>query len=273
MRHHPAIRNAAAFCNLAALLFLFQLCASPIGALPGAAGERSGTASGKYAAACYPTTFENSRLTVCTLNTRLYDIKLASTDRWGGPLRSFDRLKAELGSSSHRVRFAMNAGMFDPQGTPIGLFVENDIQRTPLNTHDGTGNFYLKPNGVFWAEGNGALGIETTENFAARHATPKWATQSGPMLVIDGQINPQVSADGPSKYIRNGVGLRDDHTALFVISEDEVSFGRLARFFRDRLACRNALYFDGAVSSLWVPSSGRQDSSYALGPMIVVLNR
>jgi prepilin-type processing-associated H-X9-DG protein len=55
-----------------------------------------------------------------------------------------------------------------------------------------------------------------------------------------------------------------------VISNDEVSFGKLARFFRDGLKARNALYFDGSVSSLWDPANGRRDAYAPLGPMVVV---
>ncbi|MFT3726087.1 MAG: phosphodiester glycosidase family protein [Hyphomonadaceae bacterium] len=73
-----------------------------------------------------------------------------------------------------------------------------------------------------------------------------------------------------SRYLRNGVGVTGERTAVFVISDDEVSFGKLARFFRDVLKADNALYFDGAVSSLWAPSINRMDSSRDLGPMVVV---
>ena len=61
--------------------------------------------------------------------------------------------------------------------------------------------------------------------------------------------------------------------AIFAISEAPVSFGRIARFFRDDHGCRNALYFDGVVSSLWAPSLARKDSAHPLGPMIVVMDR
>ena len=100
-----------------------------------------------------------------------------------------------------------------------------------------------------------------------------WATQSGPMLVLDGRIHPRFSADGESRLVRNGVGVADPRTAFFVISEDPVSFGRLARFFRDALGCRDALFLDGTVSSLWDPSAARQDGYASLGPLIAVFRR
>jgi uncharacterized protein YigE (DUF2233 family) len=93
------------------------------------------------------------------------------------------------------------------------------------------------------------------------------------MLVIDGALHPQIQNDGPSRYIRNGVGVRDEQTAFFVISSGVVSFGRFARFFRDELNCDDALFLDGSVSSLWAPQMERKDEITDLGPMVVVLSR
>ncbi|HVV34138.1 MAG TPA: phosphodiester glycosidase family protein [Vitreimonas sp.] len=223
--------------------------------------------------ACVEQHFEGARFLVCPLDTRHHELRLADVGRDGAPLRNFRALEAFLGADAARVRFAMNAGMFDARGEPIGLYVENGSQQHRLNLANGPGNFHLKPNGVFWQEADGAVHVATTEAFAAREATPKYATQSGPMLVIDGALHPRFAPDGDSHYIRNGVGVRDAHTAYFVISRDEVSFGRFARFFRDGLNCRNALFLDGHVSSLWAPQLNRQDRGPALGPMVVVLNR
>jgi prepilin-type processing-associated H-X9-DG protein len=91
------------------------------------------------------------------------------------------------------------------------------------------------------------------------------------MLVIEGKLHPRFDADGESRHIRNGVGIAPDGTPMFVISEDFVSFGKFARLFRDELKARNALYFDGSVSSLWDPRNHRRDVGAELGPMVVVL--
>jgi uncharacterized protein YigE (DUF2233 family) len=246
------------------LRFAFIAIAATLGAMvQGAAAEP----------VCVSKIFETSHFTACTVDTRRQDIRVARTDANGVPLRNFDNLGKALGADAARVRFAMNAGMFDDQGAPIGLYVEGGSARAGLNTNTGNGNFYLKPNGVFWIDRSGALGIDTTDAYAEHPRAPLSATQSGPMLVIDGQINPQIAPDGPSKFIRNGVCVRDAHTAIFAISEEPVSFGRLARFFRDGQGCRNALYFDGVVSSLWAPSLARKDNAHPLGPMIVVMDR
>ncbi len=93
------------------------------------------------------------------------------------------------------------------------------------------------------------------------------------MLLIDGKLHPAIKQDGASHHFRNGVGTESNHKAWFVISDDRISLGKFARFFRDELHCRDALFLDGAVSSLWFPGGGRMDSSYALGPLLLVRNR
>lgn len=223
--------------------------------------------------ACVEQSFENARFLVCPLDTRRHELRLVENGHDGAPLRSFRALETFLGGDAARVRFAMNAGMFNGRGAPIGLYVENGAQKHRLNLAAGPGNFHLKPNGVFWQEEDGAVHVATSEAYATRGAQPKYATQSGPMLVIDGALHPRFAPDGDSHYIRNGVGVRDARTAYLVISRDEVSFGRFARFFRDGLHCRDALFLDGHVSSLWAPQLNRQDRGPALGPMVVVLNR
>jgi uncharacterized protein YigE (DUF2233 family) len=163
--------------------------------------------------------------------------------------------------------------MYDEQGAPVGLYVEAGRRLKSLNLRTGPGNFHLMPNGVFAMDGNGRVAITPSRAFAAKPRSPRWATQSGPMLVIHGEIHPRFDRDGPSRLVRDGVGVRDPDTAFFAISEEGVSFGRFARFFRDRLGCADALFLDGSVSSLWDPGAGRQDGYSSLGPMVVVLRR
>jgi prepilin-type processing-associated H-X9-DG protein len=184
-----------------------------------------------------------------------------------------EALQASLGSNVKKVRFAMNAGMYDEEGAPIGLYVEAGRELKRLNLRSGGGNFHLLPNGVFAVEARGRVSVTPSPAFRKKVAAPQWATQSGPMLVISGKLHPKFDADGESRLVRNGVGVKDPRIAFFAISEDGVSFGRFARLFRDRLGCANALYFDGSVSSLWDPASGRRDAYSSLGPMIVVLRR
>ena len=154
---------------------------------------------------------------------------------------------------------------------PIGLHVENGRVRHRANLRDGPGNFHLKPNGVFAVGRDGRVAVVRSE--VAGDLDALWATQSGPMLVVDGALHPAFQPDGESRMIRNGVGVSDAGTAWFVISDEAVSFGRFARLFRDGLRCANALFLDGSVSSLWDPGAGRRDSYSSLGPMVAVFER
>lgn len=222
---------------------------------------------------CEARDFEGSRFIVCAYDANLHELRLASRGDDGAYLRSFDALEAALGRDARRVRFAMNAGMFNDVGAPIGLYIENGDRQHVIRQTDGPGNFHMKPNGVFWLARDGGAHVDTTDDFVAATHAPLYATQSGPMLLINGQLHPRFSQDGASRYLRNGVGVSDGRTAYFVISSGFVSFGRFARFFRDELGCDDALFLDGSVSSLWAPSLDRQDDNQELGPLVVVLDR
>jgi len=218
--------------------------------------------------ACRETEFEGSGFTVCTYDADRDSLSLIWADWDGEALRSLSALPEVTGEGN--VRFAMNAGMFNAHGRAIGLYVEDSAELVAINRRPGPGNFHMLPNGVFWLDADGNAHVTATPDFTSDTAAPVWATQSGPMLVIDGVLHPRFSPDGTSRYIRNGVGTGDDGDAFFVISEEVVSFGKFARFFRDELGSRNALYLDGGVSSLWDPASGRMDYRGPIGPMVVV---
>jgi uncharacterized protein YigE (DUF2233 family) len=165
----------------------------------------------------------------------------------------------------------MNAGMYDQDGRPIGLAIVEGKQKHAINRRKGGGNFHLMPNGVFQVQNDRTAQIVTSDKWTPSPAV-RVATQSGPMLVINGKVHPAFDPDGSSRYTRNGVGIRPSGGPVFVISDDPVSLGKFARFFRDELKVRNALFFDGAVSALWDPANGRRDLTKPLGPIVVVFN-
>ena len=214
---------------------------------------------------CHLERFEGSRFTVC--DPEGGQIVLIAASAKDQPLRSF----AEVGRKidPNRVAFAVNAGMFDREGRPIGLAIVEGREVHSVNRREGGGNFHLMPNGVLQIGRNGAANVVPTSNWKPSPDVT-FATQSGPMLVIGGKLHPKLDHDGTSRLIRNGVGVRAGK-ALFVISEDPVSLGKFGRFFRDALKTPNALYLDGSVSSLWDPANGRQDSITPLGPILVAL--
>lgn len=222
-------------------------------------------------AACGQRRFEGSAFTICRYDRRRHDIALFLDGRQGR-LRSLAALEAELGPRAAALQFAMNAGMYDDRGGPIGLYVAQGRQRRAINRRRGGGNFHLLPNGVFQVAADGRVAIVASADYdPASH--PRWATQSGPMLVIGGALHPSIRPNGDSLHVRNGVGVDSESTAWFAISDEPVSFGRLARLFRDALGCPDALYLDGSVSSLWDRRAGRRDPYSRLGPMIAVFDR
>jgi prepilin-type processing-associated H-X9-DG protein len=208
--------------------------------------------------------FEGDRFTVC--DARSGQVKLFAAGKGEPPLRSFSEIGRKV--PAQRVAFGMNAGMFDEDGRPIGLAIVDGVQKHRINLRKGGGNFHLLPNGVFLVRKDGSAAVVESSKFSS--AGVAYATQSGPMLVIDGKLHPAFERDGTSRLIRNGVGVANGR-ALFVIASDPVSFGKFARFFRDGLKAPNALFFDGSVSSLWDPANGRQDSYTPLGPIVVAI--
>lgn len=219
---------------------------------------------------CHARSFEEASFKVCFYDPRTDKIQIAWRRRDGSQLQSFLGLKSILGAAASETHFAVNAGMFHHGGEPVGLFVKNGQEERGLNRNAGPGNFHMLPNGVFWVGRDGQAHITTSDTYAATRPQAQLATQSGPMLLIAGRLHPKFQDDGPSRLIRNGVGAIADGSAAFVISETPVSFGKMARFFRDALNARDALYLDGSVSSLWEPNANRMDLNAALGPMIWV---
>jgi uncharacterized protein YigE (DUF2233 family) len=169
----------------------------------------------------------------------------------------------------------MNAGMYHPDLAPVGLYVENGVQLVPANTQAGPGNFHMKPNGVFYLDGDGVgVGVAETTRYLRTKRKVVFATQSGPMLVIDGALHPKFPPVGISQEIRNAVGVPvDNQKAYFVIADGPVTFTALARLFRDHLNCANALFLDGTISGLHAPEIGRADSFWPVGPIISVFEK
>jgi uncharacterized protein YigE (DUF2233 family) len=248
---------------LLALLFL---------TLPFAGGQTipkgPGTAGLNNPNDCNSVVFEKSRFTQCIADPAKHRIELKVTGSNGVLYRGFPALASE--SNIQTVAFGMNGGMYDAGSKPIGYYVENGEKLYALNNRNAAGNFYMKPNGVFFGTGD-KWQVLTSEAFGEQvEARPDFGTQSGPMLVIDGAIHPEFGPNGASKYIRNAVGVDAKGRAHFVISDEQVSFGRMARMMRDHAGTPNALYLDGEVSALWNPAKGRMDGKYPLGPLILV---
>lgn len=220
--------------------------------------------------ACRKVTFEDVPLTHCTADPAKHRIAMANL---GADKQPFASLSAFAGSvDPATIAFAMNGGMYGDDLKPVGYFVQNGERLKELDRGEGEGNFYMKPNGVFFGSGGSWRVLGSNTFFETVGDRPEFGTQSGPLLLVDGKLHPEIQDDGSSKAIRNGVGVSADGKAHFVISDAPASFGQLARYFRDVVKVSNALYLDGQVSSLWDPASERLDKG-RVGPIIVVTKR
>lgn len=222
-------------------------------------------------ATCRDTEFEAQPYTVCEVSAD-QDLRLFHADLDGAVLGSFGRVDDTLRPEGKKLQFAMNAGMYHADRAPVGLLVTNGVEQSRIITSDGPGNFGLLPNGVFCIGNRDAgrrFSVVESRAYASKPPACRFATQSGPMLVIDGALHPRFLAGGDSRYIRNGVGVSADaKTAYFVISNRPVNFYDFGRLFRDVLKTPNALYFDGKISRLYAPELRRNDFGFQMGPIV-----
>ena len=186
-----------------------------------------------------------------TVDPQKQDMKFYWKDDKQQNFKNILNLKIWLEKNNKKLVFAMNAGMYKEDNSPLGLFIEDKKLMCPLNTKSGNGNFYLKPNGVFYITSDNTPVICDTKDFNNNEKI-KYATQSGPMLVIGGKIHPEFKEGSKNVNIRNGVGILPDNRVVFAMSKSEINFYDFATFFK-HLGCKNALYLDGFVSRTYLP--------------------
>ncbi len=186
-----------------------------------------------------------------TVDSKSQDLQFYWKDDSAKTFKSILNLKTWLDGKHKTLVFAMNGGMFKQDNSPQGLFIQQQKTLTPLDTSSSNGNFYLKPNGVFYITTNKEAAICKTADFTA-NGEINFATQSGPMLVVDGEIHSAFKEGSANLNIRNGVGILPDNKIVFAMSKEQINFYNFAKYFRD-LGCKNALYLDGFVSKTYLP--------------------
>ena len=218
---------------------------------------------------CERRDFDGQGYVVCTLNAAQEPgLKLWLNGPGGQPLGDFTAVRRNL-APDEVLGFAMNAGMYHADYRPVGLYLSDGVRAGELVTGASNDNFGMLPNGVFCTGGARPYQVVESRAFAKAQPECRLATQSGPMLVIDGALHPRFLIDSDSRYVRNGVGVSPDgQTAWFAISDRAVTFHEFGRLFRDGLGARDALYFDGSVSRLYAPALNRADFGRRLGPII-----
>ena len=230
-------------------------------------------AQSAQAATCREEIYEDIEYAICDVDLTQDVLRLFLYEPLSGrPYGYFGTLNAALEEQGFALGFAANAGMYHDDRAPVGLYIEDGKTVQKLITREGPGNFGLLPNGVLCLRARRADVIETLR-YVEEAPECISATQSGPMLVIDGELHPRFLRDSTSKYVRNGVGTSDDgQVATFVIANSPVTFHVFGNVFRNHLGISNALYFDGNVSRVRAPDLGRSDIGFgALGPIIGVV--
>lgn len=210
---------------------------------------------------------DNERFVSYTADPAKQQIQLFWKDDNGKVLRSIASLKTYTEQKHKKLLFAMNGGMYMEDRSPLGLYIENSVQKRKVNKATGYGNFYLKPNGIFYITQNGKAGICKTEDF--KNDNIAYATQSGPLLLIDGNIHPEFKKGSKNLQIRNCVGILPDGKVLFAISKTEVNFYDFAEYFKNA-GCKYALFLDGFVSRAYIPQKKWEQTDGDFGIMIGV---
>lgn len=194
---------------------------------------------------------EDNKFVVYEVNLKKDSIHFYLKDDKGNNYSNFLNLKNTLMAKNKKLIFATNGGMYNKENNPQGLYIEKGKIITKIDTTKGSGNFYLKPNGIFYIRKNRTADICITQDFKDTQDV-LYATQSGPMLLIDGKIHPAFSEKSQNTNIRNGVGILPNGNIIFVMSKEKINFYQFAVFFKKH-NCKNALYLDGFVSRAYLP--------------------
>lgn len=192
-------------------------------------------------------------------------------DEKGKRFKNANGLKRHLDSLDKKLTFCMNGGMFSPKYQPAGLYIEKGLQLNAVNrVENAHGNFHMVPNGVFFIEKDKTCQVLQTKLFK-ESSSIEFATQSGPMLLINGEYHPKFNEGSKNLNIRNGVGVLPNGNVLFAMSTEAINFYDFATFFKIN-GCQNALYLDGSISKTYFPEKGRNDLGGNFGVLIGEFN-
>ena len=191
------------------------------------------------------------------------------------PYNTIGNVYKALAKNNIKPLMITNAGMYTTSFEPQGLFIENSKELFPVDIgKPNSNNFYLKPNGVFFIDNDNKPFINTTEDFISKYRSKKikvkFATQSGPMLLIGGKIHPAFQINSNNKKIRSGVGVVNNNKVVFIMSIDDVNFYDFARLFNVLFNCKDALFLDGAISRMYLYDLAPLEKGGNFGPIISV---
>ncbi|STX29393.1 Exopolysaccharide biosynthesis protein related to N-acetylglucosamine-1-phosphodiester alpha-N-acetylglucosaminidase [Legionella beliardensis] len=136
-----------------------------------------------------------------------------------------------------KALITINGGFFDHNFHPLGLRINNKKQQSPLKQISWWGVFYIKNNKAY---------LKNVRQFR-RNKHIEFAMQSGPRLLINGQIPPLK----PGRAERSALGITADGQVIILVTENTpLSTTELAQLMKaPPLNCVNALNLDGGSSS------------------------
>ncbi|MEM9478945.1 MAG: phosphodiester glycosidase family protein [Verrucomicrobiota bacterium] len=176
-------------------------------------------------------------------------IRVVWKDEKQNQLKQIPSAAAFLRQNGEEPLMITNGGIYEPGLVPSGLLIQDGKELNPVNRRDGSGNFFLKPNGVFVIRGGKAEVVYTTDY---RDSTGvSFAVQSGPLLLKDGNTHPVFKANSKYRLHRNGIGVRKDGKVIIAITDfrqaKHPTLYEFADFFRTQ-GCEDALFLDGDIS-------------------------
>ncbi len=209
---------------------------------------------------------------VFVIDTKELDLELFWKNSNGEAYKSIDNLKNHLEQNGRKLLFAINSGTYEANNTPLGLHVEDGQILSKLNTSDGNGNFFLKPNGIFFiTKDDRASIVETSSYPLVDESNVDIALQSGPLLIENGNYHPLIREDSPNKHIRSAVGYINNNKVVFAISNAAVNFFQMAEMLKSEFRCDDALLLDSVGSRMYLPELGRNSTTGELGGIIGVI--
>ncbi|HUH73079.1 MAG TPA: phosphodiester glycosidase family protein [Chitinophagales bacterium] len=217
---------------------------------------------------------------ILNTNSEQHEINFHLKSNSGIHYESISNLYNTLNSDTTEVLMITNAGMYLQNLDPQGLLIENStiVKKLNLIKSNNNTNFYMFPNGVFALDTNLQAIIMETDSFSKNvpESQIKHATQSGPMLLIDGKIHPKFINGSKNLNIRSGVGISSENHSniLFIISNSEVNFYDFASVYKNLFNCDNALYLDGAISQMYLKEFDKDKIPAGhFGPLISVIRK
>lgn len=131
---------------------------------------------------------------------------------------------------------AINGGFFDKNYHPLGLRISNTHKLNSLRPISWWGIFYIKNNQPY---------ISNTDN---NYLNADFAVQSGPRIIIDGQIS-KLKFSGYAE--RSAIGITEYGKIIILVTEhNPISIQKLAHLmYKDPINCIQALNLDGGSSS------------------------